>query len=170
MADLINLDKIKDAPTHNRIVQLHPKIQQFVINAILDVEAKGVGIRIAQGLRTFAEQDALYAQGRTAPGKVVTYAKGGQSYHNYGVAIDFVLEHKDGSVSWSMTEDMNGDSISDWNEVVQCFLAEGFTWGGSWPYPKKDTPHFEMTFGLSFQQMLNLKTSGKVDAHGYIII
>ena len=44
-----------------------------------------------QGFRTFALQDALYAQGRTTPGAIVTNAKGGQSPHNYGLAVDVTL-------------------------------------------------------------------------------
>jgi len=58
-------------------------------------------LRFTHTLRTHAEQDKLYAQGRTVKGSIVTNARGGQSYHNYGLAIDICLLSKDGTkVSW----------------------------------------------------------------------
>lgn len=111
--------------------------------------AAGVPIVITQGLRTIAEQDALYAQGRTKPGAVVTNARGGHSNHNFGVAIDFALLTNDGrGVSWDTKIDADRDGIADWNEVVALAKAVGFTWGGDWT-TFLDLPHLEMTFGLS---------------------
>ena len=55
---------------------------------VADLASQGVIVEIVQGLRTFAEQDALYAQGRTGPGAIVTQARGGESNHNYGLAAD----------------------------------------------------------------------------------
>ena len=114
--------------------------------------ARGIFLAITHGLRTHAEQDALYAQGRTKPGAVVTNARGGYSNHNFGIAIDFCLLMPDGrNVSWSMTRDGNGDGISDWLQVVDEAKRLGFSWGGDWT-SFKDYPHFEMTFGLSTAQ------------------
>ncbi|MEC0167843.1 M15 family metallopeptidase [Paenibacillus graminis] len=114
--------------------------------------AAGVPIVITQGLRTFAEQNALYEQGRTKPGSIVTNARGGFSNHNFGVAIDFALLTNDGrSVSWDTRIDADRDGIADWNEVVAIAKALGFAWGGDWR-TFKDLPHFEMTFGLSTAQ------------------
>ena len=70
---------------------LHPAVKQATIKLISDCYDRGIYIRITQGLRTIAEQNALYAQGRTTKGNVVTNAKGGYSWHNFGYAIDFVL-------------------------------------------------------------------------------
>ena len=53
---------------------------------------RGIDIFVTQGVRTIAEQDAIYAQGRTAPGPIVTQAKGGQSMHNFGVAFDIAFK------------------------------------------------------------------------------
>lgn len=128
--------------------------------------ARGVPIVITQGLRTIAEQDALYAQGRTKPGKIVTNARGGYSYHNFGVAIDFALLLPDGkSVSWDMARDGDGDKIADWNEVVAVAKELGFAWGGDWT-SFKDYPHFEMTFGLTTAQYRAGKrpTQAQIDA------
>lgn len=110
--------------------------------------AAGVPIVITQGLRTFAEQNALYEQGRTKPGQIVTNARGGYSNHNFGVAIDFALLTNDGrSVSWDTRIDGDRDGKADWNEVVAIAKVLGFTWGGDWR-TFTDLPHFEMTFGL----------------------
>jgi peptidoglycan LD-endopeptidase CwlK len=114
--------------------------------------AAGIPIVITQGLRTIAEQDALYAQGRTKPGSVVTNARGGYSNHNFGVAVDFALLTNDGrSVSWDTKLDGNRNGAADWNEVVTLAKALGFTWGGDWR-SFTDLPHLEMTFGLSTAQ------------------
>ncbi|MFD1268855.1 M15 family metallopeptidase [Paenibacillus motobuensis] len=142
---------------------------------------RGVPIVITQGLRTIAEQDALYAQGRTQlelnnaglshviaqPGKSkVTNARGGYSNHNFGVAIDFALLLPDGkNVSWDMKRDGNGDRQADWAEVVEEAKKLGFAWGGDW-VSFKDTPHFEMTFGLTTAQYRAGKrpTQAQIDA------
>lgn len=110
--------------------------------------ACGVPIVITQGLRTIAEQDALYAQGRTKSGSIVTNARGGYSYHNFGVAIDFALLLPNGGVSWDTKRDGDGDGIADWDEVVAQAKRIGWDWGGDWR-SFTDLPHFEMTFGLS---------------------
>lgn len=115
--------------------------------------ARGVYVLITHGYRTYAEQDALYAQGRTKPGKVVTKARGGESNHNFGVAIDFALLLADGrSVSWDTLMDADKDSLPDWSEVVEEAKKLGFAWGGDWR-TFKDMPHLEMTFGITTAQL-----------------
>ncbi|MBC1937200.1 hypothetical protein HCA69_12535 [Listeria grandensis] len=87
--------------------------------------------------RSKAEQDALYAQGRTKPGPIVTNAKGGQSNHNYGVAVDLCLYTSDGkNVVWETT-------TKRWMRVVAIAKSVGFKWGGDWT-SFKDYPHFEL--------------------------
>ncbi|MHA6530170.1 M15 family metallopeptidase [Paenibacillus sp. BAC0078] len=110
--------------------------------------AHGVPIVITQGLRTISEQDGLYAQGRTKPGQIVTNARGGYSYHNFGVAIDFALLLPDGGVSWDTKRDGDGDGIADWDEVVADAKRLGWEWGGDWT-SFKDLPHLQMDYGLS---------------------
>jgi peptidoglycan L-alanyl-D-glutamate endopeptidase CwlK len=130
--------------------------------------------RFAYTLRTFAEQDALFAQGRSKPGKVVTNAKGGQSYHNYGLAIDIVLildKDKNGTfetASWDVKSDFDGDKKADWMEVVQIFKRYGFEWGGDWKF--LDLPHFQKSFGKSIYELRALHTAGKVDKNGFVLI
>lgn len=66
-----------------------------------------------------------------------------ESYHNYGLAIDFALQKKDGSIIWDMEYDGNQNGKSDWLEVVEIAKTLGFEWGGDWKR-FKDYPHLEM--------------------------
>lgn len=80
-----------DTPTKQRIAKLHPTVKEEVTKIIAQCDKALTGkakVRITQGIRTNDEQDAMYAQGRTTPGKKITNAKGGQSIHNYGFAVD----------------------------------------------------------------------------------
>ncbi|WP_237178915.1 M15 family metallopeptidase [Paenibacillus sp. MMS18-CY102] len=145
---MLTLDQVKNKSSA-RLIGLHPVVQQATVRLIELAYQAGVPIVITQGLRTVVEQDALYAQGRTKSGQIVTNARGGYSNHNFGVAIDFALLMPDGrSVSWDMTRDGDGDRRADWMEVTDIAKRLGFSWGGDWT-SFKDYPHFEMTFGLS---------------------
>lgn len=159
---------MRDKISEPRVALLHPKIRDEVRNLINKAEARmpGVAIRIAQGLRTFEEQDKLYAQGRTTPGKRVTNAKGGSSFHNYGLAFDFLLMYdKDLNgtyevASWNTKEDFDKDGESDWMEVVDIFEAANYTWGGRFS-SIPDQPHFEKTFGVNWRGYLQLYNEQK---------
>lgn len=95
-------------------------------------KAEGYELRVSQGLRTWGEQDKLYAQGRTRPGKKVTNARGGQSYHNYGLAFDLVFV-VNGKISWDEKLYRN---IGRWAKEV------GLDWGGNWRF--RDLPHCQL--------------------------
>lgn len=69
---------------------LQPQFRAMVDPWLADCAASGLDILITCTLRTMGEQQSLYAQGRTAPGHIVTNAPPGQSAHNYGLALDFV--------------------------------------------------------------------------------
>ena len=161
-----------DAISLQRLAQLHPKVRAEATDLYNKACAKltgRAGIRIVQGYRTFAEQTTLYNQGRTAPGGIVTNAKAGSSFHNYGLAIDFALLIDGKVISWDIAKDWDGDGAADWREVVAVFEAAGWSWGGKWS-SLKDYPHLEKTFGHSWQQLQALHNSGKVDPAGYVII
>lgn len=82
----------------------------------------------------------------------MTNAKAGESLHNYGLAIDFALRLKDGSVIWDMEYDGNGNGKTDWMEVVEIAKDLGFQWGGDWAnFP--DYPHLQIDFGLSIRDL-----------------
>lgn len=145
-----------DSVTKQRIEQLHPKVRQEVETIIKEIDTKLTGkakVRISQGLRTKKEQDDLYAQGRTKPGKKVTNAKFGQSFHCYGLAVDIVLILNDKEASWDINKDWDNDKKADWIECVEVFTKYGWSWGGNWK-TLKDYPHFEKTYGFSWRQLL----------------
>jgi peptidoglycan L-alanyl-D-glutamate endopeptidase CwlK len=168
---------MKDEKTLERIQLLHPKLRDEALVMYDEIVAALTGTaacRFAYTLRTFAEQDALFAQGRTKPGAVVTKAKGGQSYHNYGLAIDIVLlvdKDKNGTfeaASWDLKTDFDGDGKSDWQEIVTIFKRYGYEWGGDWKF--NDAPHFQKTFGKSVAELQALHKAGKVDKNGFVLI
>lgn len=152
-----------DQLTLARINELHPAVREEVkniyVNQIVPVLSSNVYCRFAYTLRTFAQQDELYAQGRTKLfdsfgnrlGKV-TNAKGGQSIHNYGLALDIVLI--DGNVaSWNNVRDFDKDGKPDWMEIVQIFKDNDWKWGGDF-ISLIDRPHFQKTFGYTWQDLL----------------
>lgn len=167
-----------DNITLKRIDLLHPKVREeaHAIYAEICEKLKGKAIcRFSHTLRTIEEQNALYAKGRTAPGNKVTNAKGGQSFHNYGLAIDIVLlKDTDGNgtyetASWETNVDFDGDGKSDWMEVVDVFERYGWEWGGRWTkFP--DKPHFQKTFGKTTAQLLAQYNAGRRDAQQYVIV
>jgi len=159
-----------DSVTLSRIQLLHPKVRTEVENIyknqIVPALTGRAICRFAYTLRTFAEQDALYAQGRTrlfdANGNrlgVVTKAKGGQSIHNFGLALDIVLIKDNKTASWEDNVDFDKDGKADWMEVVDILKANGWSWGGDWK-SFKDKPHFEKTFGYNWQQLLAKHNTG----------
>lgn len=159
-----------DTVTLQRIQLLHPKVRTEVDNIyknqIVPALTGRAICRFAYTLRTFAEQDALYAQGRTrlfdSKGNrlgIVTKAKGGQSIHNFGLALDIVLIKDNKTASWEDNVDFDKDGKADWLEVVDIMKSNGWTWGGDWK-SFKDKPHFEKTFGYTWQQLLAKHNSG----------
>ena len=168
---------MKDEKTLERIQLLHPKLRDEALIMYDEIVAALTGTaacRFAYTLRTFAEQDGLFAQGRTKPGAIVTKAKGGQSYHNYGLAIDIVLlvdKDKNGTfetASWDLKTDFVGDGKSDWQEIVAIFKRYGYEWGGDWKF--LDLPHFQKTFGKSIKELQLLHSQNKVDKNGFVLI
>jgi len=146
-----------------RLNQLHPAIRQKALDAYAEAVAKtpqGVHPLITQTLRTFAESDALYAQGRTKKGSIVTNASAGQSYHNYGLALDFCLVI-DGKTSWVIDK--------NWLLVISIFKKHGFVSGNDFK-SIKDAPHFEMTFGNHWKTLLAKVKLNQTDTDGYVIL
>lgn len=129
---------------------LHPTVREKAQALVAICGAAKISIVVTQGMRTIEQQDVLYAQGRTAPGPIVTNAKGGSSYHNYGLAFDFAVK-KDGRPSWNDKVDVDKDGEPDYREVGEIGEQLGLEWGGRWKRP--DLPHFQITFGLSIADL-----------------
>ena len=112
--------------------------------AFADAEKEGLGVMVTQGLRTFAEQQRLFNQGRTTPGAIVTKAKPGQSYHNFGLAFDFVVV-RNGQAVWDQND-------KHWRGFVEICKHHGFEWGGDWK-SFKDAPHFQVAGAPSLSEL-----------------
>lgn len=107
-----------------------PKAQAFV-----DAAAKaGLDVLIYCTVRTFQEQDMLYAEGRTKPGKIITNAKAGQSAHNYGMAFDGA-PLVGGRIAW--------DDHPHWVLYGQVAAEVGLEWAGTW-VSFKEYPHIQL--------------------------
>ncbi len=117
-------------------------------------------VLITQGLRTWEEQDQLYAKGRTVPplGKrhIVTYAKGGYSFHNFGLAFDIVILDAIGKADWD-------PSNPGWTRAGKLGKSVGLEWGGEWRR-FKDIPHFQYICGLTTADCRALYQSGGLPA------
>ena len=129
---LSDIDTV-DARSEKVIASLLPEVQSYARALVHKAADAGVTIKIISGLRTYQEQDALYAQGRTTPGDKVTNAKGGQSNHNFGIAFDIgVFEGK--------------KYLSDspkYKTVGILGVDLGLEWGGNWK-TITDQPHFQL--------------------------
>jgi hypothetical protein len=148
---------MKDNPISvDRLNKLHPKVRGIFRLFVEDAERElGITLRITQGMRTIAEQNTLYAQGRDGnPGKIVTNAKGGSSYHNYGLAID-VLPIKGGQPDWNY----------DYSKLQPIAERHGIVWGGTFQ-SIIDKPHFELSLGYKPSQLAGITK----DKYGYPLV
>lgn len=132
--------------------EINPTVQERANQLIQETAKKGITIVITDDFRSVEEQNQLYQQGRTSNGKIVTNAKGGESYHNFGLAIDFAIETPTSEIIWDMDYDGNRNGASDWMEVVKTAKTLGFEWGGDWE-GFKDYPHLQMDFGLTIAEL-----------------
>jgi len=136
-----------DARSLNNLNTLHPKFRQSAIAAWTEAQAampSNVQIVVVQGMRSMEDSNALYAQGRTAPGEIVTNAPGGSSYHNYGLAFDFAM----------ITNGKDDYVVGpNWMKVVSIVERAGMTWGGTFP-TIVDDPHFENRYGYNWRTLL----------------
>ena len=126
------------------VSQLHPELQKKVVKLQKECLKVGIKIKIGECFRTVAEQNALYAKGRTAPGSIVTNARGNSysSMHQWGVAFDFFLDmdvDKDGKTS----DDAFNNATKLFNKVGAIGKKLGLEWGGDWK-SIKDLPHFQL--------------------------
>jgi peptidoglycan LD-endopeptidase CwlK len=118
------------------VSDLDPRIQQGVREIQRAWADAGHVVILTCTYRSPAEQDALYAQGRTLPGKVVTHAKGGESLHNRGLAVDF-LPIVNGKAEWN--------DLLLFHDLAKMAIAldPHVSWGGSWPEPRTDADHLQ---------------------------
>lgn len=122
-----------DERSEKTIATLHPQVATYARSLVQRAASVGIEIKIIGGTRTYAEQDALFAQGRTKPGKRVTNAKGGESNHNFGIAFDIGVFNGKTYLGESPSYDVVGPLGID----------IGLEWGGAWT-TLVDKPHFQL--------------------------
>ncbi|BCU76001.1 M15 family metallopeptidase [Luteolibacter sp. LG18] len=132
-----------DSRTAGVFAKLDPKIvpnfRDFYRQANARLADRGLSYVAVQGTRTMAEQQALYNQGRTTPGQIVTKAKPGSSWHNFAVAVDFGV-FRGGSY---LDEHEPGLADKIHREIATALADEcGLAWGGDWT-SIKDFPHYQ---------------------------
>ena len=122
-----------DERSERFIATLLPEVRPYARALVHKAAANGIRIRILSGHRSYAEQDALYAQGRTLPGPIVTKARGGYSNHNFGIAFDV-----------GVFEGNKYLGESPKYQAVGVLGTElGLEWGGNWKN-LIDQPHFQL--------------------------
>lgn len=129
---------------------LYPVFAAKLHKLVEACRARGVDYWAISGERTHEEQNALYAQGRTKPGNIVTNAKGGQSMHNFAIACDFAKD-----------KDTTRDGLQpDYSDPAYEVLGEeaaklGLEWGGKWKF--KDLPHIQLPIGKVGLKLFDLQ-------------
>jgi peptidoglycan LD-endopeptidase CwlK len=130
-----------DALSEARLAQVHPKLAALVRKMADQLAEENINIRVVQGFRSYEQQADLYADGRDANGnvvdksKVVTNAKPGTSWHNYGLAVD-VAPFDAGIPDWNA-------SHPAWKRIVEAGESAGLISGSIWrTFP--DWPHFQL--------------------------
>lgn len=122
-----------DERSERSIATLLPEVRPLARALVQKAAQAGIQIKVISGSRTYAEQDELYAQGRTKDGPKVTNAKGGESNHNFGIAFDIgVFE---GSKYL--------ENSPKYMAVGAMGMELGLEWGGNWS-SFEDQPHFQL--------------------------
>lgn len=127
-----------DTRSEATLALVNPTLANLVRAAQEALTPQNIFMCVYQGLRTAAQQNALYAQGRTAPGQVVTKARAGFSNHNYGLAVDVVpyLSGQSGALNWN-------EKSPQFQAMVAALKAQGLVYGGDWKtFPDND--HFQL--------------------------
>ncbi len=93
-----------------------------------------IHLTVTQGYRSDEQQAELYEQGRSKPGRIVTWAKAGESNHNHRKAFDVAILDDSGLPTWPEDNDL-------WKKIGDTGMAMGLNWGGVWS--NRDLPHFE---------------------------
>lgn len=131
-----------------RIEDLLPPVQKMCREFVTRCNSAGIDVLITSTYRDHESQAALYAQGRTTPGKQITDAKPGQSFHNWRVAFDFV-PIVNGKAQWSDTR-----LFRRCGEIAE---SVGLEWAGRWRR-FKELAHCQYTQGLTISDFESGKT------------
>ena len=127
------------------VTELHPKVATMAMQFVQACDEAGIDLLITSTYRDHESQNELYAQGRTKPGKIVTNARGGQSWHNHRCALD-VVPLRNGKPVWDSSDPV-------WKEVGAIGESVGLEWAGRWSGRLRETAHFQYTGGLTLSDL-----------------
>ena len=119
--------------------QVNPSLASAAWKIIEGAQQRGYTLIVAEGYRTVEKQNEYYAQGRTKPGNIITYKKGGESKHNIGEAVDF---------DFIINGRQSNASGNNWSLIGSSARQLGLIWGGDWK-SFKDLRHVEMPKGYA---------------------
>lgn len=146
-----------DRRTEAEIASLLPKAQ-VIARKFMHIAIKApFTVKILSGTRTYAEQNELYAQGRTKPGKRVTNARGGYSNHNFGIAWDVGI-FVDGAYYTGATRAQER-AYDDLAAMIKPQFASVLAWGGDWKF--RDKPHYQLVEGNNVAKCRAALEAGK---------
>jgi peptidoglycan L-alanyl-D-glutamate endopeptidase CwlK len=135
--------KKADSRSEGNIATLLPRVRPFARALIEKAANQGIIIKVTSGTRSFAEQDELFAQGRTKAGKIVTKARGGFSNHNFGIAFDVTIFTGSTDPEKAKTPVFESPVY----KAIGALGTElGLEWGGNWK-TIVDEPHFQLRPG-----------------------
>jgi len=135
---MINSRKLED---------LHPVVKPKVEAFLAACKDHGIDLLVTSTYRDNESQNALYAQGRTTPGKKVTNAKAGQSWHNWRCAVD-IVPLRNGKPVWNTS----GADWEIWEAVGNLGKSCDLEWAGEWK-SFKEYAHFQYTGGLTLADL-----------------
>jgi hypothetical protein len=159
-----------DPDGHLANPKMNPDFVALVNGMIGELRGEGHDVRVIAGFRSFSDQQARFEHGRTKPGTIATRAEAGCSWHNYGLAVDIILNDDDGNPAWPEA------SSPFWQRLADAALSRGAVWGGRSGFPAHIEYHpalagsdaglliedFE-SFGLEFVWARALEVAERVD-------
>ena len=131
---------------------LHPHVRRMAEQLLSDAAEAGIPLTVTFTHRSLSTQAVLYAQGRSVPGPIVTNARPGYSFHNYGLALDVVPTKLLGLQKWGDTPAHQQRTNALWTQVGALGKAIGFRWGGDFR-SMPDRPHFEWSASLTLADL-----------------
>lgn len=137
-----------------KLVGVHPRLVEAVKRICFAMNELGFHMLVTDGARTVEMQRALYAQGRTTPGNIVTNADGVTKKSNhqtkadgYGHAVDLCFMDDHGTPADPKDDYPSWDTKFPWRLYGEMAKSQGLIWGGDWT-SLKDLPHIELPEGL----------------------
>jgi hypothetical protein len=130
-----------DLTSEKRLLEVNSRLADLIRQMDTQYQSMHTGdyLTVQQGLRSYSQQQAIYAQGRTTPGSIVTNAPPGHSWHEFGLAVDVCPESLLSVSGW-------GASDPKWTEIAVIGRGLGLYAGADFSHP--DRPHFQLTGSL----------------------